>query len=838
MTSKIGELHRVTYTELQYGQKRGTPSISEPIRDSVQGLDYSCYNRTGEVTSSGTDIDVPTAVCRHSIASTQRLSVLGNSYTGSNINPRLSISYELKSTAISMMETATISHRIVASTRRTEIAFRSSDGSSFRTFYGERRKIGDLVRMESTEQVYVNIGLDRWSQVMDEWEALAVCLGDVLFHISTSVRRGGRNEELSDNWLQYLADAADVASWLEREYSDMLHGLEDGSIWLTPDGPTTHSYKQMLSRMQKLKRSIVTDLVGRVNTLFQRTSNILSIEVGRRSYAQNSSVKRLTWVNIIFLPMIAASGFFGMNIAPLKDFPALSYYLVLAIPLSVFVFGSIYVSKHYDAITRWTRTHIKSFWKPRVISSDIEMNSRAFGEAEFSTSSKNGIWKDGSRMGPMHGELLVETIQHGAVETLRQQLSINPKLNLGSRLGDDMMNKAAATGNTEILRLLLSHSAKINGSTMSNEFPLMHAVQSGGLQAVKLLIRRGADIWRSKSDGEDCFMVATERGFLDILSELLEAARASEPYRNHLFRTTKPSSPGNKHDLRSRYSAQGLNVYHYAVKSGNMDIIKLLLQEDSGMARSLTRPDERSLLMFESVYMSKRLLKYLVRRGAYPDHYDKSSSTALFRAVAHLEASENIDNVFERCMEVIEWLAKYHWTERSASEIRRRLERIILPLVKIHEKVVNIADKLRCRGLLTWIFSRGLSVNDRWKLDHYHITCLGFAVWRRDRDMIEWLIGEAGARTNLEDFINTGVTDLPFINSVEFAISTIDGCPSTTDLEFIGALMGKSNAEVEIPAFQTIDGSRVIRHMLPAAVAQMHGKAEVADIIQQLRRSS
>ncbi|KAK6346508.1 hypothetical protein TWF696_006633 [Orbilia brochopaga] len=70
------------------------------------------------------------------------------------------------------------------------------------------------------------------------------------------------------------------------------------------------------------------DLRGQMQLIF----NLISIDEAYRSREQNTSLKRLSWITFIFLPMLFMSSLFGMNIDLLVNNPAWWWYLVWTVP--------------------------------------------------------------------------------------------------------------------------------------------------------------------------------------------------------------------------------------------------------------------------------------------------------------------------------------------------------------------------------------------------------------------------------------------------------------------------------------------------------------------------
>ncbi|KAK6337216.1 hypothetical protein TWF718_009998 [Orbilia javanica] len=86
-------------------------------------------------------------------------------------------------------------------------------------------------------------------------------------------------------------------------------------------------------QVQDVLKAWETDLRGQMQLIF----NLISIDEAYRSREQNTSLKRLSWITFIFLPMLFMSSLFGMNINLLAENPDWWWYLVWTIPCLILV---------------------------------------------------------------------------------------------------------------------------------------------------------------------------------------------------------------------------------------------------------------------------------------------------------------------------------------------------------------------------------------------------------------------------------------------------------------------------------------------------------------------
>ncbi|KAK6362687.1 hypothetical protein TWF730_000143 [Orbilia blumenaviensis] len=66
--------------------------------------------------------------------------------------------------------------------------------------------------------------------------------------------------------------------------------------------------------------------------MMQMVFSLVSIDEAYRSREQAQSLKRLSWITFIFLPLLFAASLFGMNVDILEDNPSWTWYLVVCVP--------------------------------------------------------------------------------------------------------------------------------------------------------------------------------------------------------------------------------------------------------------------------------------------------------------------------------------------------------------------------------------------------------------------------------------------------------------------------------------------------------------------------
>ncbi|KAK6332784.1 hypothetical protein TWF696_002807 [Orbilia brochopaga] len=96
-------------------------------------------------------------------------------------------------------------------------------------------------------------------------------------------------------------------------------------------------YKDILDELEELERQFSDDLTKRGQSTSDMIFNLMSVANAEATEAYSISIGRIQWISFIFLPLIAISGLFGMNVDILADNPSFGWYFVIAIPFLILV---------------------------------------------------------------------------------------------------------------------------------------------------------------------------------------------------------------------------------------------------------------------------------------------------------------------------------------------------------------------------------------------------------------------------------------------------------------------------------------------------------------------
>ncbi|KAI0551042.1 ankyrin repeat-containing domain protein [Xylaria curta] len=147
------------------------------------------------------------------------------------------------------------------------------------------------------------------------------------------LRNGGRNEGL----LPRLLSDATIIEYMTENHAHIvrsLTGLIDCVAELQ-DGPwklSKQAENVSRERIRRLEahRETLRELLERSQNIIQLEFNLASILEARRSTSTNRSLKRLTWVTFVFLPLMFVASLFGMNVDILSDNPSWWWYFPVA----------------------------------------------------------------------------------------------------------------------------------------------------------------------------------------------------------------------------------------------------------------------------------------------------------------------------------------------------------------------------------------------------------------------------------------------------------------------------------------------------------------------------
>jgi ankyrin repeat protein len=211
-----------------------------------------------------------------------------------------------------------------------------------------------------------------------------------------------------------------------------------------------------------------------------------------------------------------------------------------------------------------------------------------------------------------------------------------------TRHGVAPLSLAALNGSGAAVGRLIAAGADPNTKMAGDETALMTAARAGGVEALRALLAAGADpSARVGATGQTALMWAAARNNAAAVRLLVEAGadittrtgRAVPPPRQSQAATAAQALVTNFEGGRSMFNsppATGFTAYLFAVRSGSIDTVKVLL--DAGVNVNDTLSDGSSALVVAAANAHWELADLLLDRGADPN-LAGAGWTALHQAV-------------------------------------------------------------------------------------------------------------------------------------------------------------------------------------------------------------
>ncbi|KAI0871177.1 hypothetical protein GGS24DRAFT_472221 [Hypoxylon argillaceum] len=167
------------------------------------------------------------------------------------------------------------------------------------------------------------------------------------------LKNGGSNPDL----IHHLLSDATVIEHISGDYARIIQSLKKliGHVRGLQKGPWKLSGESLYESKKKLEvlqrhRDAWRELSEKAQSLIGLEFNLASILEARRSTSTNRSLKRLTWVTFVFLPLLFVSSLFGMNVDILSHDPSWWYYFPIAGGFLLFTFAVWIFFKRYDSL--------------------------------------------------------------------------------------------------------------------------------------------------------------------------------------------------------------------------------------------------------------------------------------------------------------------------------------------------------------------------------------------------------------------------------------------------------------------------------------------------------
>ena len=366
-----------------------------------------------------------------------------------------------------------------------------------------------------------------------------------------------------------------------------------------------------MQRLKSIDYRISTDLIQETDILIQRITNLISIDEGYRSRDQNQSIRRLTWITFIFLPLVFTAGLFGMNVDLFRNQPSWRFYVYASL-IIVFMIILGY------AMIR-SRRRAARIIRSLILRSIQRLANRL---SKYGDSNSKGDVEGGAGEG----------VKSLSMESDQQTATI--------------LQWAASSGRTNVIRELLqdtSKGAKKFLSSSETGQALFMAIQNGHQQAATFLIETGDGLDYSDGDGANLLHCAAKAGQSDLIRQLLEKGLSLNAKDNDGRTPLDCAITANDEAtinllLRggkelTRKETTNIQSLHFSARTGDMALLQELQRKGSSLE---ARDGKGQTVLFHAVKGKQHnIVKWLLDHKANIQAIDKEGLTAL-----HVAASE------------------------------------------------------------------------------------------------------------------------------------------------------------------------------------------------------
>ena len=374
---------------------------------------------------------------------------------------------------------------------------------------------------------------------------------------------------------------------VQLERVDFLETVHNDPRWT--EGRENHFETMALARtyIQRLKSvdfRIATELMQETDGLIQRVTNLISIDEGYRSRDQNESIRRLTWITFIFLPLIFGSALFSMQLDLFSVAAPWQYYIYTSLVVSTVVFLGWYLLR--------TRRQVRAL-------------SRDMGKLMLYLALK-----------PM--QVFMRWLVAWLVKKQKKRQT-DPEKNMVIESGQETaltLKWAASSGNVKVLQTILKAAVENNDRPNPGAAgaALLMAIQNGHVEAAAALIEHKEGLAYTDDNGATPLHWAAKGGHAATCRLLIQ-------HGAYLSATTKRQASG----------AKGETPFDWALQSGDETTINILLKGN----KSFTRVDTVNL---QALHFSARMgdlakVKELHGKGSNLEMRDEKGQTVLFHAV-------------------------------------------------------------------------------------------------------------------------------------------------------------------------------------------------------------
>ncbi|CCX31066.1 Similar to Putative ankyrin repeat protein RF_0381; acc. no. Q4UMH6 [Pyronema omphalodes CBS 100304] len=492
---------------------------------------------------------------------------------------------------------------------------------------------------EAPTPVYSLARLMAMEQICKEWDKLLDCCTQQLNSTRAVIMR--RNRPEPQNLLINIAEIAEIVSGLENTHHEQLEfqkSLNTSAIsWYKGFNTSFSDCTESIKRMEAVGNHIQSNISSKIDVLFQRTSNIMSIDEALKSRAQGASIKRLSWITFIFLPLLFVSSLYGMNVDILKSSPSWTTYFYISVPVFSVVMVSVFLIKHRKQIYNRIRsscsnTKLVTMTNQRLARlrmrlqfylSDLILGCQKtfFGHLakvlnrDKKSDEENQCTYELREVRDYSQLCLYEAAKDGDSERIGWLISLGVLLGYRNKDGWIATQLAALHGHSDIVNQLLEAGANVNTdpAEQGGRTALQAAAEGGDLAIINRLLKVGVDVNHDPSarNGRTALQAAAGSGHLDIVNRLLRTnadinARPAKCYGRtalqaaaecgHSDIVTRLLKAGADFKFDTPSLHGGRTALQAAAGSGNLDILNLLLEAGADLHAQPSEYEGRTAL--------------------------------------------------------------------------------------------------------------------------------------------------------------------------------------------------------------------------------------------------
>lgn len=197
---------------------------------------------------------------------------------------------------------------------------------------------------------------------------------------------------------------------------------------------------------------------------------------------------------------------------------------------------------------------------------------------------------------------------------------------------DGPIVEASRLGFYDIIQLLVEKGANVDDKSEQNAAPcILIAAGKGHVKVVEYLISKGADVNSKNATNDTPLMMASYNGYKDMV-EFLLLKGANPDLKNNDKKDAKFYAESNGYkEIVEVIDKNRIERFVRVAEDGNIDLLKAELL--SGLSIDSINSEGKTALIASSEKNLKKIVDYLLKKGANVNIKDNSGQSALYIAV-------------------------------------------------------------------------------------------------------------------------------------------------------------------------------------------------------------